>query len=314
VSTTNSLYLLTTIVALKFFRTCISMQDEFYNRQLMQYDLFEPILGIVLETAPKNNLLNSACLEFFEFIRRENIKPLIQHLVNTHRTQLESITYVDIFGGLIIRHEQNTFTAATTLGSSTEMDGGGFATPTEEERNGNRPLRARDLDQAEENYYNGSDEDEPSSPPAAVATSAPLVGYGSDEEEEDTSVSSQPPSSSPVLPSMKDKPPERISEKRRRERDDDADDDELGKLAGRKRRSSGSSVGSNLSADSDRVSAAGTAATSGAKPAAGSKMGRRTFLINKKAVTGVRKNEEGKIAIQLGGIKAGSGNTGGKES
>ena len=36
----------------------------------MQYRLLGPILDLVLETMPRNNLLNSACLELFEFIKR----------------------------------------------------------------------------------------------------------------------------------------------------------------------------------------------------------------------------------------------------
>lgn len=56
--------------ALKFFRTCVGMQDDFYNRQIIQYHLIGPILDVVFETMPRNNLLNSVCLEFFEFIKR----------------------------------------------------------------------------------------------------------------------------------------------------------------------------------------------------------------------------------------------------
>lgn len=37
---------------------------------MVKNKLFEPILNIVIETMPRDNLLNSACLEFFEFIKR----------------------------------------------------------------------------------------------------------------------------------------------------------------------------------------------------------------------------------------------------
>lgn len=40
---------------------------------MIKNNLFEPILNVVLETMPRDNLLNSACLEFFEFIRRVRI-------------------------------------------------------------------------------------------------------------------------------------------------------------------------------------------------------------------------------------------------
>jgi protein phosphatase-4 regulatory subunit 3 len=62
-------------VALKFYRTCIGLQDDFYNRQICKTHMFGPIIQIIIDTMPKNNLLNSACLEFFEFIRRVCLDP-----------------------------------------------------------------------------------------------------------------------------------------------------------------------------------------------------------------------------------------------
>lgn len=58
------------LTALKFFRVCVGLQDEFYIRHMVKNKLFGPILNIVIETMPRDNLLNSACLEFFEFIKR----------------------------------------------------------------------------------------------------------------------------------------------------------------------------------------------------------------------------------------------------
>ncbi|KAK9718188.1 Platinum sensitivity protein, variant 2 [Basidiobolus ranarum] len=58
--------------ALRFFRTCIGLKDEFYNRFIVKHDLFRPIVDLFLATDGKNNLTNSACLELFEFIRKVN--------------------------------------------------------------------------------------------------------------------------------------------------------------------------------------------------------------------------------------------------
>ncbi|EME85172.1 uncharacterized protein MYCFIDRAFT_153248 [Pseudocercospora fijiensis CIRAD86] len=94
------------LIALKWFRTCIALQDEFHNRQLIQHRLFEPILNIVYETMPRDNLLNSACLELFEYIKRENIKQLIYHLAETYRERLMGITYVNTFQGIVQKYDQ----------------------------------------------------------------------------------------------------------------------------------------------------------------------------------------------------------------
>jgi len=260
---------------LKFFRQCIGLQDEFYNKQITQKRYFTPILNIVYETMPRDNLLNSACLELFEFIKRENLKPLITHLVETCRPRLQEITYVDTFQTLILRYDQmQGFNpdADTTLFSNDS------ATPTNRTPNvnGNRWSGVKDMDAAEEAYFNTSDdeEDDISAKPKKSrgardqalsngVTSSPmlksLVDYPDDEDDLDTmdtrphsSTSSSPtntPSTStdsaPKLspsPMPQTPPPERLSEKRRRE--EDHDEDELGKLSTTKRRNSNSSVSS----------------------------------------------------------------------
>lgn len=263
--------MLTILAALKFFRNLIGLQDEFYNQQMMQEHLFEPILNIVVETMPRDNLLNSACLEFFDFIKRESIKTLITHLVENYREKMKTITYVETFSYFILRYDQLQGLAPNMETSflDTEED-----TPKRPETGrGNRWEGIKDLDAAEEEYFNTSDDEEetPNKSPSGrrsmngASPLKPLVDYNSDEETEnmDTDPLSEnlptktnPPGSSASEDSDKKPgiltptsssaptPPERLSEKRRREEDEE---DELGKLAHPKRRNSSSSMGSNTS-------------------------------------------------------------------
>jgi protein phosphatase-4 regulatory subunit 3 len=255
--------------ALKFFRNLIGLQDEFYNQQMMQEGLFEPVLDIVIETMPRDNLLNSACLEFFDFIRRENIKTLISHLVENYREKLLQITYVDTFGNFVLRYDATQGFAPTldTAFLDTEED-----TPKRSEtgRGGRWDNGIKGLDSAEEEYFNTSDDEDenvnksPSSRASmngASHLSKPLVDYNSDEDTEnmDTDVSvtvlpskagtsESPKSSSAGVLTPKSSPSpaplEKLSEKRRREEDEE---DELGKLSHHKRRNSSSSAASNTS-------------------------------------------------------------------
>lgn len=237
---------------------------------MMQEHLFEPILNIVVETAPRDNLLNSACIEFFDFIKREGIKTLISHLVENYRDKMKSITYVDTFTYMVLRYDQLQGLAPSMETSflDTEED-----TPKRPETGrGNRWEGLKGLDAAEEEYFNTSDDEEENSTKSPAARGSmngasplkPLVDYPSDEEPENmdtdtaaviaptkaksvdstASMASDknnfPASTSSTAPA----PPERLSEKRRREEDDE---DELGKLAQQKRRNSSSSVGSNTS-------------------------------------------------------------------
>jgi protein phosphatase 4 regulatory subunit 3 len=303
---------------LKFFRNLIGLQDEFYNQQMTQGKLFEPILNLVIETMPRDNLLNSACLEFFDFIKRENIKNIISHLVENYRDKLKEITYVDIFSNFIIRYDQTQGFAPSMETSflDTEED-----TPKRPETGrGNRwESGIKDLDAQEEEYFNTSDDEDDipgkaESSRASVNGASPLskalVDYPSDEENEnmETDLSAStlegadentPPTSvtkdvekSPLLPStLLSSPPEKVSEKRRREEEDD---DEMTKLLHPKRRNSSSSVGSNT----------------------GSVLRRKKSFTNTSHTTGGSGGKANKIAISLspaiksGGESPGSGDSG----
>ncbi|KAF2144112.1 uncharacterized protein K452DRAFT_153248 [Aplosporella prunicola CBS 121167] len=256
------------LTALKYFRTCIGLHDEFHNRQIIQNRLFDPILNIVYETMPRDNLLNSACLELFEFIKRENIKVIIAHLVENYREKLQDITYVSTFENLIRRYEQmhEPQTTADSSFASTETETPGRHTIG----GGQRWQGLKDADAEEEAYFNTSDDEEettlPEDPAAAkpangASPARPLVDYPEDDDDamdvlqedqpaptsEQPATSATPPnSSSPQTSPTRERtplatpPPERLSEKRRREEDEE---DELGKIASQTKRRSSSSSG-----------------------------------------------------------------------
>ena len=242
----------------------------------MQNDIFGRIIDIVFETLPRDNLLNSACLELFEFVKRENIKPIVNHVVETYRERLQDITYVDLFEQFVLRYDQ------MQGGYGPEMEGTLFsqeeeATPMRAKVNGTgqRWQGVQEMDADEEQYFNTSDDEEESPKKSRVLSSMangtspptkPLVDYPDDDDENfdakaqsvhekspgkaqdgakaaDTTQSA--PGVDPALPNLTQSPFERLAEKRRREEDDE---DELGKLSTAKRRSSsGSGVGSNTS-------------------------------------------------------------------
>jgi protein phosphatase-4 regulatory subunit 3 len=253
------------IAALKFFRNLIGLNYEFYNQQMIQEHLFEPIINMLLETSARDNLLNSACLDFFEYIRNNGVPVMVSHIVQTYRDKIQDINYVETFKGLIMRydHSQGYSVNVDTSFLDTEED-----TPGRSQPNGGRRWQGmRDLDPAEEEYFNTSDDEDeaPAKSPSnraamngASPVSKPLVDYPSDEEtdmtdavlagilpskdaktdnkESDDRQEEHKESSAPI-------PPERLSEKRRREEDEE---DELMKLSQQqsKRRSSSSSVSS----------------------------------------------------------------------
>ncbi|KAI9832190.1 MAG: hypothetical protein M1819_004542 [Sarea resinae] len=304
------------LTALKFFRTCVGLQDEYYNRQIMQHHLFEPILNVVYETMPRDNLLNSACLEMFEFIKKENIKPIILHVVENYRPKLKDITYVDTFQTLINRYDQ-----IQGFNPDVEIANTGEETPPirPQLNGGQRWQGVKEMDAAEEEYFNTSDDEDESIPMRRMHSSdkiisngdspmvRPLVDYPDDEDEDSMDTKDEKPSvestALPDSPNQKDNqsvsdvarattpvpstPPERLSEKRRREEDED---DELGKLSHTKRRSSSvSSTNSN------------------------SKNTSNTMLRRKRSINSGKDGPPGrKIAISLA-VKSGAGESGGED-
>ena len=55
--------------ALRFMRKIVGLKEEFYNRYIIKGNLFKPIVNLFLQNGDRYNLLNSALIELFEFIR-----------------------------------------------------------------------------------------------------------------------------------------------------------------------------------------------------------------------------------------------------
>ena len=70
-------------------------------------NLLEPVIQVLVRNGPRYNLLNSAVLEMVEFVRKENVRYIIQHLVEQFWPQLEACDYVGTFAALKLKHEQN---------------------------------------------------------------------------------------------------------------------------------------------------------------------------------------------------------------
>ncbi|XP_040849364.1 serine/threonine-protein phosphatase 4 regulatory subunit 3B isoform X2 [Ochotona curzoniae] len=102
----NSKHTFLALCALRFMRRIIGLKDEFYNRYITKGNLFEPVINALLDNGTRYNLLNSAVIELFEFIRVEDLKSLTAHIVENFYKALESIEYVQTFKGLKTKYEQ----------------------------------------------------------------------------------------------------------------------------------------------------------------------------------------------------------------
>lgn len=148
---------------------------------------------------PRDNLLNSACLELFEWIRRENVRILVDYLVERHRERLQSITYVEVFNGILLRHEQWQITDAQVRNG----DDSSFATSEADTPNtrhvminggGGRWQGLKETDAEEDAYFNAEDNEEDEiainnsegfSFSRKVNVRKPLVDYVDDDDDDD---------------------------------------------------------------------------------------------------------------------------------
>ncbi|CAD7697167.1 unnamed protein product [Ostreobium quekettii] len=155
------------VAALRFVRTCVAEKDDFYNRYLMRNNLFEPVVDLFIANGERYNLLNSTVIELMEFIRKENIKALIVHIVEKFYHKLQAVTYVDTFAQLKQKYDQ-----------SMERGGGGFTDgfgPVLGSASNRRD--PREMDRDEEDYFRDAGEETDIMPATAMAI-APAAAMG----------------------------------------------------------------------------------------------------------------------------------------
>lgn len=133
------------LAALRVFRACLGSSNQFMHRHLITIGVLQELLDLLEREAPRDNLVSSACLGFFEQLRKEGIRVLIQHLVEEHSEQMQRLRRIPslqaCFAGLAVEHEERA--------------------PTPE---------PEDDAQDEENYF-------------ASEEAQPLVPYGDEDEE-----------------------------------------------------------------------------------------------------------------------------------
>jgi len=147
------------LVALRIFRSCLKLNNRNINNHLIKHGIFAPIIDLTVRESKRDNLMSSACQDFFEYIRKENPKELINHIMKERMDSIRKLAEGDIVGirfqNLIRRWEQNNEPPPA-------------ATETRQEPiNSNHLDRTRGLDSEEDDWFNGSDEEDLSSPKVA---------------------------------------------------------------------------------------------------------------------------------------------------
>ncbi|KAJ1308579.1 hypothetical protein OPQ81_004278 [Rhizoctonia solani] len=141
------------LAALRVFRACFRTPNQFVTRHLIKQDVILPIIELTARESRRDNMLSSTCQEFFEYIRRENLRLVIDYMMDKHEARVRDLAKHPMvgmrFAGIILRWEQNheeppptESVANSTNGNSTRRWGSG-----------------RHMDMEEEDYFNGADDE-----------------------------------------------------------------------------------------------------------------------------------------------------------
>ncbi|TYI66971.1 hypothetical protein E1A91_D09G264600v1 [Gossypium mustelinum] len=180
------------VAAVRFVRTILTSHDEHLINHIVKNNLLKPVIGAFVANGNRYNVLNSAILELFEYIRKENMKLLVKYIVDSFWNQLVKFENLASIHSLKIKYEQ------CLENCGTKMD---VNAPDPRKR-----IDERALEKEEEDYFNeDSDEDDTTSAshprkvqPQPVSSngveanrsslsprSGGLVDYEDDEDDED---------------------------------------------------------------------------------------------------------------------------------
>ncbi|XP_065220042.1 serine/threonine-protein phosphatase 4 regulatory subunit 3 [Planococcus citri] len=149
----NSKHKFLVLYALRFMRKIIGLKDEFYYRYIIKGELFKPVIDSFLNNKGRYNLLDSAILEMFEFIKVEDIKPLYTHIIETYGKRLEAVDYVQTFKSLKVKYNQHMERIKDRDKNNTSLD----SVPSIMRANRYRRDQ-RQLDEEEEMWFNEDDD------------------------------------------------------------------------------------------------------------------------------------------------------------
>ncbi|KAF9226763.1 DUF625-domain-containing protein [Gyrodon lividus] len=148
------------LAAFRFFRICLKINNKNFLGHLIKLDVFKPILELTLQESHRDSLLSASYQEFFEHMRRENIKDLINHCMINHGDIVRKLSDTTLggprFSAFIRRWEIN-------VEPPPQEEAKNERTSTDSRRMG------RNSDVEEEEYFN-RDDDEADTPPPFISS------------------------------------------------------------------------------------------------------------------------------------------------
>lgn len=134
------------VAAVRFIRAILTRWDEHLINHFAKNNLFKPIVDAFVRNGNRYNLLNSAILDLFEFIRKENMKSLLKYIVDSFWNELVKFDYLASIHSLKVKYEQ-----------CLETSGARSTVTVSEPR---KRIDERALEKEEEDYFNEDSDEE----------------------------------------------------------------------------------------------------------------------------------------------------------
>ncbi|KAJ7223945.1 component of IIS longevity pathway SMK-1-domain-containing protein [Mycena rebaudengoi] len=142
--------------AFRIFRLLLKLNNPNLHTQVMKHDVLKPILDLTLRESRRDNLLSCSCHEYFDFMRRENMKDIIKFCMTYHEAEIRKLAETPLgterFQLFIQRWEINN----EPLPEESK---------TEKPPDNRWPTQGRLLDAEEEDYFNTEEDDDDYIPP-----------------------------------------------------------------------------------------------------------------------------------------------------
>ncbi|EKM79939.1 hypothetical protein AGABI1DRAFT_72653 [Agaricus bisporus var. burnettii JB137-S8] len=120
----------------RIFRLLLRQNNAHIHGLVMKHDVIKPILNLTLQESRRDNLLSCSCQEYFESMRRDNMKELIKFCMIQHEEDVRKLAETPLGGQrfeLLIRRPTDTRP---------------------------RPDQTRSLEAEEESYFNADDDED----------------------------------------------------------------------------------------------------------------------------------------------------------
>ncbi|KAJ0092620.1 hypothetical protein Patl1_24918 [Pistacia atlantica] len=89
-----------------FYNFFVILQDEHLINHIVKNNILKPIIDVFVANGNRYNLLNSAVLELFEYILKENLKSLLKYIVDSFWNQLVNFEYLASIHSFKVKYEQ----------------------------------------------------------------------------------------------------------------------------------------------------------------------------------------------------------------